>query len=750
MNKFVQAMRSLSLDETKAVAWELAHASYNWALAIEKPSRLTRAAELHYLIRQALGAADLVDAVSKRNQLGATKILHEHLRGFECPGHRQDLLTMILKLLWPPDSERVDLGTILPDGMTKWDVWDLCQLDWCSVECSDLEKYPQWLQMTPLEIIRCPVEGSYCRLPDDNPLTILFQWSLALHNGSAKLQDPLTLQQWHQRASSISPDHNVWRFESPCTAGEEDDTADFQAYVQCYPTIVGVPIHLQWAIDRKTACANIEKLHLLSTCQLQPLMRRLWPETQNGSKHVYGHDEAADAAESFTQVVIHRLFAASSFLWLGGRASSNGAASSEQLRLKPRTYVKQLVFRCGFRGEAAHDSQSVIQIDHSQQDSADASEINAAQKRGDSSGRGTGSSLAHESRSEADVNADALLLEEEAEKARAEAQKQARQQRRARKSGKAGSSTKHPADGLSRPQQAPEAQSSGEAAGAQPAEMPAVMSPLKQSASDPPQDSAGAASGCEQRTDISSSAACLQIVTSSLKAMALAPTADDDARPSSALHMSSPTKSGSANAVLQSPAAPQDAHPTSPAAENWQGLQPCGTSSGAAGSDEWYEAEACSALDRLAYSPGALRITEPLEQQAAANRDTHSSGDRQPWKLVRQGQSRLPDPGSLQGAMANESLPQSQHRPLSPPSEGASEDVPASIGDSAGRCQPRATSRNIKPSAQVRAIISTLLKVNCWLCLENLCSTARILWNVLKILMAIFICCHELQQRFAS
>ena len=696
----MEEMRSLSFAETKAVAWELAHASYNWLLAIEKPSRLTRAAELDLILRQALRAPDLGNEVSKRDQLGATNVLQQHLRGFESPGHRERILTVILKLLWPAEGERLELATILPDGMTRYDVWDLCQHDWCSIKCS--ETYPKWLQMTSLETVRCPVEGSYCRLPDDNPLTILFQWSLALHNGSIKLQDPLTLQQWHARASSISHDHNVWRFASAYTFLQEDDTADFRAYVRCFPPIGGVPIYLQWAIDRTTACGNIEKLHLVSKCQLQPLMRRLWPENPDDRRPIFGRGEAADRAEKRAQLVIHALYPAA-YLWRGGRASSSGPAPSEQLRLRPSTYVKQLVFRCGFRGEAAHARRSAVQIDQSQQ-AAGMSEAAAAQKLRDSSGRDTISS--HNSRSEADANADALLLEEEAEKARAQARMQARQQRRARKSVKAGSSAKHSEDGLSRPQQALEARSSDEAAGAQPAEMPAVMSPLKQSASDPPQDSAAAASGCEQRTDISSSTACLQNVTYSLKAMVLAPTTDDEAKPSSqkaALHMSSPTKPGSANAGPQSPAAPQDAHPSSPAAEHWQGLQPCGTSTGAAGPDELYEAKARSADGELAYSPGASRLTEPLEQEAATNRDPHSSGERQPWHLARQGQSQCQDPGRLQGAMANDSSPQSHHRPSSPLHEAASGDVSASIRASAGRCQPRATSKALEPSAHVRA-----------------------------------------------
>ncbi len=708
MNKFLEEMRSLSLAETKAVAWELAHASYNWASAIEKPSRLTRAVDLHCLIRQALGAADHVDAVSKRNQLGATKVLHAHLSGLESPEHRQELLARILKLLWPTDhGELLEPATVLPDGMTIYDVWELCRHDWCSIKCSDIphvasdaQTYPKWLQMTSSEMLSCPVDGTYCRLPDDNPLTILFQWSLALHNGSAKLQDPLILQQWHERASSIPHDHKVWRFASPCTSGEEDDTADFHAHVQCFPPIVGVPLHLRWAIDRKTACGNIEKLRSLSDCQLQPLMRRLWPEISDNGKPIFAPRDFTDAAEGHAQLLMHALYPAS-FLWLGGRASSSGPAASEQLRSRPPTYVKQLVFRCGFRGEAAHASRSAVQIDQFQQ-AAGVSEAAAAQKLRGLSGRAAIS--LHKSRSEADANADALLLEEEAEKAMAQARMQARQHRRARKSEKAGSSAKHPEDGLSRPQQALEARSSDEAARAQPAEMPAVMSPQKQSASDPPPDSTAAASGCEQRTDISSSTACLQNVASSLAAMALAPKSDDEARPSShkaALHMSSPTKSGSANAVIQSPAAPQDAHPSSPAAQHWQELQPCGTSTGAAGSDEISEAE--SADGELAYSPGASRITEPLEQQAAVNIDPHSSGDRQPWKLARQGQSQVQDHGRLQGAMANESSPQSQQRPLSPSREDSSKDVSASIGASAGRCQPRATSKTLEPSAQVRA-----------------------------------------------
>ncbi len=681
---------------------------------------------------------------SKRDQLQAVHGLQKYLQSTDHPEKRTATLGAVIRRLFPhgPQEMVKDIGDIIPEGMTQYDLWELCQHQWAYWT----ESSPDWLTPCGSQVINSRQHGKFLCVNDDHPLTILLQWSLALHRGSAKLRDALTLKRWHERASSLPEDHNVWQFTEPCNLGEEGvEPAGVQGHLSMFgpgSECSLSPLHIKWTIGHDTARSMIQKLRLLSRCELPSLMYMLLHEAADSSQVPSTHDDdraashCKDPAEASAQQVFTELFPEGSSCFSqqqeADMAYSCEAANPGMLQAQPAQWVRHLLVRCGFRGDG-RAARMALQAPgpHAQA----ASPPDTANAHGPTGPPARSACNSGDSHAQAEAVAQALILEETTAKAKAQAQKDAQISRRSRKSAKAISRPKSPAGSRTDAAEGQAKQPSNEAPGA------SVPSPANGSSVAPqqhlpsPLDSSRrpTATNPERSATIpkrspSQMDATLDVSSSSGPAVASLMTADHPA----ASNQLGPLRQG-----LSAAAQPSSADPRGVAL-----LAKCGADSQLADASQGQARQNAlspdtASTDGAASSGGPSEARPPPggvfqasqpdsnpeqssaisapEQHADVTSDAASTASPGPWERTRNGKPRLKDPGRFRSfKTANASRPQSPcpspQIPNQIPESGSQpalvqkfckEAAEAAPAASSGRCQPKARSRDIESSAQV-------------------------------------------------
>ena len=702
---FLDVMRSLGPSQRRAVAHELAAARYDFAFAMDQPSREQRTAFLDAVLSRAVGTGD---GVSKREQLHAIYSLQRHLQDASGPEKRERFLKKIMAQLVRqnptgpsgalPEHFYTPMDLTHPDGPTQLDLWEACQHQWCYMITTD--SYPSWLQPTSDQTIPARRDGRHVCLTSDHPLTILLQWSLTVHNDSAKLRHPHVLKQWHERASSLPIDHDVWRFAH---ARKEDGIpAEIHGYVPMLP-----PNHpsgltqliLKWEIRRETARADIGRLQALSGLGLQELLSHgMLPPSAGSIRPKLTDGEQSDAAEAL------RLYYLQQRVGVAGRCA---AANPDLLQAQPGEYVQQLLHQCGLRDGGRLDGKATGEPHGLASASPRTSEAQQPE---------TSSGLEAQNLRErqAEAVAQSLLLEEEAAKAKAQAQKDAKQQRRRQKSSKASSKQKLLQDPAS-PRGAFAASSSGQSGevlfDAEPSMLQAVDQ--QRTPARPSHPSQGAVSDSDHGRQMSS----LSIRAPRLDS---ARGTSSRQRPASDHHAACHPQQATPQLHLVSsqPALVNDATRSacepdhqSQAAQQQQGVQQGfksnanPSSPGAAESAVNIGGDPQSAISAPASAAKPSSISEPQQQEAAVRNDTADTPSSPPWEQTRRSRSRWKDPerladtGVISHTLRNQGSRQLPEAAQILPSFGQASDARPASGS--GRCQPKAKSKSHEASAQV-------------------------------------------------
>ena len=705
ISRFLDAVRSLRPSQRLALARELANARYDFGFAMASPDRMQRADLFDKLLSEAAGAKV---TMPRRKLLEAR--LQKHLQDPNCPAKRERLLAKVFTSLFPMESRPADIREALdnptdvnlPDGMTQYDIWEACQHQWCYIK--PMDSYATWLRPTSDQTTHERCSARHHCLGKNHPLTILLQWTLALHSHSAKLQDPDILKQWHERATSLPDDHSVWRFAQP---QKENDIPDvIHGYVTMLPDdhpIGSNPLYIRWQIGHETARISISRLHSFSKGLWHPSADSRQPRPTDG--------ECSDAAEAWPDTDGQRN---------ADVAGRYEAAGPDLLLVQPAQYVKQLLLQCELR-----DGKAIVQPSTHEQ-----AAWPEAQKPDDCQVQSSRERLA-------DAVAKDLLLEEEAAKAKAQAQEDAKQQRRRKRIHKASS----------KPELLQEPASPGEALAArslgQAGNKSLNAEPMMQSSD-------------HQRAQTVSSHLLQTMSSASGSTQQILPQGSSSASPDNPQGISSPQRPAVNHPVAAPPAASQQQaapklqpSPSQPgsvetgapgeldqhiqSAQQQHGNQHGFSSGGAclvsvlvaAAAKQHLEARHPPADDAPAPLAETFSSAEPRQQQASVSDEPAESGSvaeppqqqapfsnepadtpsSPPWE-TRRGRSRLKHTGRL--GEADATSPSGQHCGSGEgphPAQrqpGPGRPVDARPASSSGRCQPKAKSKSHEGSAQVR------------------------------------------------
>ncbi len=394
--------------------------------------------------------------MSERIRLEAFVFIDRKLQDANSPHRRTTLLATVVKYMYNGSPAHIphgqDLRTFLaspsplrlPAGMTLHDVWEVCQHQWCYLKVD--EPHPDWL-VTDEQIISERQHHEHVCLASEHPLTILLHWSLALHNDSSKLKDPQTLQHWHERASSLPSDHGIWRLvdqqaEDRWLQQANGSPVELHGYVRIWPEDSGMPtMFLKWAVSTEQARFNIQKLALFAKGDLQTMLRMLLPGSSQPGTNAAAYSDTAEAHTGRTTSDIGA-DALPFFIWRhrAEMADRLKRADLSLLHAQPARYVRRLLHQCRLISEGKLTGLTGAPPNaHGQ-----AARLSEVQEPG--SVPGPDADSLRRLQQQADEAAQKLLLEEEAAKAKAQARKDAKQQRRTRKRDKAHSKPDLPQD----------------------------------------------------------------------------------------------------------------------------------------------------------------------------------------------------------------------------------------------------------------------------------------------------------------
>ncbi len=457
VHSFLEEMQNLSTSQLQAVAYELADASFDCALALQSPRRQDRSCRVQRLICNAIRTRGNTKKLNK-----AVDLVSLHLQHQDHPAKRAQLLAALMAAHWPHSFNPVRSTSgllfsfpedlMLPEGMTQHAIFDACQHQQCLLNLE--EPFPSWFQPPSEQITRKPDEDKLLLLDEDHPLTILLHWTLHLHTRSTK-HDGVTLDTvWYEFARSLSADNPVWCFLNPSQCWENGSDADIHAYVQICPRHVqATPMYLQWTISPQEACNSISKLHAMS-------MSTWWPDAAPGQQQAAQtrgpQSTAGQASAGAADLCFElrcRLFSAACSE--ASQQKDAGLHDDGQVQARCRqaaaSYVKQLLICCGLREGGKSASKASHPSDADDQAAAHAEVQEQAPSQ----------SACREDQSRADAVAESLLMEEEAAKAKAQAQKAAQAKRRSKRA-RASTKAKTANSSLASAQQSMTAEPSGE------------------------------------------------------------------------------------------------------------------------------------------------------------------------------------------------------------------------------------------------------------------------------------------------
>ena len=432
VNKFLDNMRNLSSFQLLAVAQELADPSYDLASAIMSPPKESRVSDIHSMMSLALGAG-AGRQNSKRSQLRATHSLQVYLQDAEHPEKRYSLLHAVMIHLFPkshsetsyePGFYQLSRDLRLPAGLTQDHICDLCQRQHCYMHLS--EWYPAWLQPKPEQIIGTPTADNLVLLANDHPLAILFHFAMHLQTDPGRSEHPILWKEWIARANSLPDDHPVWQFDRSDGCWENGSTADIHAYVPVYAPAPGASLFVGWVVSPKEAQVYISRLAYFSKIQWapsQPSQSNIPLPLLQVADETQAHEKSGQPSPSADQQ--GRLEGETPL------ADGTVAADPDLLSTQPAEYMRRLFMQCGLRDGGLRKRQAMAQ----------ANGEDAAAPAQDPDGA-SGQTTMSAGQSRADAVAQALLLEEETAKARAQAHKDAQKAKRGSKSGKASSKGK--------------------------------------------------------------------------------------------------------------------------------------------------------------------------------------------------------------------------------------------------------------------------------------------------------------------